>query len=530
MQTVKRIFLLGTLFGFSLLNAQTDETAVKYASTIEQDDLKKHLTILSSDKYEGRETGQKGQRMAADYLINQFEDLGLTPGNNGEWLQEFPLNVKKLENVHFDVNGNNYTFLEDFYSFPSNTKKKIDASNVVFLGYGIDDEKYSDYKGRNVKGKLIMVSQGEPLNPDGMSLINPEKEASKWSTNWRAKLGAAYEHGAKGIIIIDKNLEKNAKRFGSFITGSSMSLPGDGDDEERKYADAYYISKEMAASILGVKDKRLAKVIKKMKKKNLPVMMTGKSPVKIKVEKDAKVIESSNVLGFLEGSDPKLKDEIIVVTSHYDHLGKKGDNIYNGADDDGSGTVTVIELAEAFTEAKKNGQGPRRSILFMPVSGEEKGLLGSQYYSENPVYDLKNTVCNINIDMVGRVDEKHAESGYYVYVIGADRLSSDLHNINEAMNKTYTNIELDYEFNEPDDPNQFYYRSDHYNFAKNGIPVIFYFTGVHEDYHKPTDTVEKIEFDRIQKIGQLAFHTVWELANRDDRIVVDKEDKSPPKR
>ena len=225
------------------------------------------------------------------------------------------------------------------------------------------------------------------------------------------------------------------------------------------------------------------------------------------------------MLGYIEGTD--LKDELIIITAHYDHLGKHDSLIFNGADDDGSGTVAALEIAEAFMLAKKAGNGPRRSVLIMPVSGEEKGLLGSKYYTTHPIYPLENTVANLNIDMIGRLDDWH-DTANYVYLIGADRLSQELHDISEQVNKEHIELNLDYKFNEEDDPNRYYYRSDHYNFAKNNIPVIFYFNGVHEDYHKVTDTVEKIDFEKTKTITRLVFLTAWELANRDERIVVDK--------
>ncbi len=229
-------------------------------------------------------------------------------------------------------------------------------------------------------------------------------------------------------------------------------------------------------------------------------------------------VKGENVLGFIEGAD--LKDEVLIITAHYDHLGKKEGLIYNGADDNTSGTAAILEIADAFMKAKIDSVGPRRSILIMAVSGEEKGLLGSKYYTEKPIYPLDKTIANLNIDMIGRIDEYH-ENGDYVYLIGSDRLSTELHYISEEVNKKYFNLKLDYTFNDKGDPNRYYYRSDHYNFAKKNIPVIFYFNGVHKDYHKPTDTTEKIEFKKIQKITRYIFLTAWELANRDERPKVD---------
>lgn len=234
--------------------------------------------------------------------------------------------------------------------------------------------------------------------------------------------------------------------------------------------------------------------------------------------------DSENVLAFIEGS--KKPEEVVVLSAHYDHVGVDNEgNIYNGADDDGSGTVALMEIAEAFQLAKKEGNGPKRSILILHVTGEEKGLLGSKFYTENPVYPLKNTVNNLNIDMIGRVDNNYAtkkeEDQEYIYLIGADRLSTELHEIAVKQNEQYTNLDLDFSYNAKDEPMRLYYRSDHYNFAKNGIPSIFFFSGLHEDYHKPTDTADKINYELLQKRTKLVFHIAWEVANREQRLVVD---------
>jgi Zn-dependent M28 family amino/carboxypeptidase len=233
-----------------------------------------------------------------------------------------------------------------------------------------------------------------------------------------------------------------------------------------------------------------------------------------------KLEESENIWAFIEGSEKP--DEILVVSAHYDHVGMKNGQIYNGADDDGSGTVALLEIAQAFQQAKKEGFGPKRSILFLHVTGEEHGLHGSRYYTENPLFPLAKTITDINIDMIGRRDEHHKNSNNYIYLIGSDYLSTDLYKICEEANKESVKIKLDYKFNDRNDPNRFYYRSDHYNFAKHNIPSVFLFNGVHDDYHQATDEVEKIEFDALTKRTQLAFAIAWELANRKDRPIVDK--------
>lgn len=231
-------------------------------------------------------------------------------------------------------------------------------------------------------------------------------------------------------------------------------------------------------------------------------------------------VETENVIAIIEGSEKP--EEYLVITSHLDHVGMRDGKIYNGADDDGSGTVAMLEIAQAFKKAADKGQGPKRSIIFLHVTGEEKGLLGSKYYSENPIYPLANTVTNLNIDMIGRIDPtRERKNRDYVYIIGSDHDSQDLHNLSEQTNAETLNMDLDYRYNDKDDPNRFYYRSDHYNFAKYGIPIIFYFTGTHADYHQPTDTPDKIEYDLLELRTQLIFYTAWNIANRDERIVVD---------
>ncbi|WP_449387331.1 M28 family metallopeptidase [Chryseobacterium lineare] len=230
--------------------------------------------------------------------------------------------------------------------------------------------------------------------------------------------------------------------------------------------------------------------------------------------------DSENILAFIEGSEKP--EEIVVISGHYDHVGTKNGVVYNGADDDGSGTVAVMEIAKAFQSAKKAGKGPKRSILFLHVTGEEHGLFGSDYYTSNPVFPLANTVVDLNIDMIGR-DDPENRGKQYVYVIGSEMLSSQLKVITEAANKRTNNLELNYKYDDPSDPQRLYYRSDHYNFAKNNIPVAFFFDGIHEDYHKPTDDVEKIDYDLLAKRTQLVFTTAWELANRPERITVDRK-------
>ena len=233
-------------------------------------------------------------------------------------------------------------------------------------------------------------------------------------------------------------------------------------------------------------------------------------------------VKTENVAAIIRGSEKP--DEYIIITAHLDHVGIEGDDIYNGADDDGSGSMALLEIAQAFKLAVIDGNTPKRSIVILHVSAEEKGLLGSRYYVENPLFPLENTITNLNVDMIGRTDPtRDSDNDHYIYLIGTDRLSSMLHKTSEKVNKRTVNLELDYRFNAWDDPNRFYFRSDHFNFAKNNIPVIFYFSGTHEDYHMPTDTADKIRYDLLTQRAKLIFHTAWEIANMEERIKVDQK-------
>ena len=233
-------------------------------------------------------------------------------------------------------------------------------------------------------------------------------------------------------------------------------------------------------------------------------------------------VKTENVAAIIKGD--VYPNEYIVLTAHLDHVGIEDGEIYNGADDDGSGSMALLEIAQAFKLAELDGNKPKRSIVILHVSAEEKGLLGSEYYSENPLYPLDETITNLNVDMIGRTDPtRESDNDNYIYLIGTDRLSSMLHETSEKVNSRTVNLELDYRFNAWDDPNRFYERSDHFNFAKNNIPVIFYFSGTHEDYHGPGDTPDKIRYDLLTQRSRLIFHTAWELANMDKRIEVDQE-------
>jgi len=484
---------------------------VDYASTITKEELKEMLYIYASDEFEGRETGEPGQKKAVNYLREQYIEMGIpSPISEDDYFQEVPLQKQKPADVELSLNDDNFENFQDFLVLGSVESQTLDISEVVYAGYGIDAENYSDYNNIDVKGKIVLVKVGEPKDDQDNYITTGTKLDTKWSVgrqSIRTKRDAAKERGAKALLYYNPALLATYGPYYKQLSDSGeagrMSLKGD--------------KNEMTNMLIG--DKLAESLFPDID--TTEEHQTIKANININIKSKNVEVDSENVVAFLEGSENP--DEIIVISAHLDHEGIKDGKVYNGADDDGSGTIAILEIAEAFKAAQKEGYTPRRSILFLHVTGEEKGLLGSRHYSDNdPIFPLKNTVANLNIDMIGRTDPKREGDRNYIYLIGSDKLSTELHDISEEINNRYTNINLDYTYNDDNDPNRFYYRSDHYNFAKNNIPVIFYFNGTHADYHQPSDTPDKIQYDLLENRARLVFHTAWELANRDQRIVVDK--------
>ncbi len=521
MKSISIIFFL--FLTLSLFSQASITIASQYAATIDSQTIKAHVYTLASPEFEGRETGTEGNRKAAQYIADQFSSYGISqiPGD-GDYFQEAAFSKIRWEDIQMTVNNAPVEHLKDYLSIPQyfpDAPESFHIRSLTFLGYGIDDPVYSDYDGKSFKGQHLLVYGGEPKNRNGNFRITGTDTPSIWSVNPLLKIEAAKAAGASSVWIIEDRLRDYVmyarKQFltGGMLMGSPESLSA-------LYIPHAFISSSFGDQLVGKKNKKVIKLRNRITQKGESGTIHIPVNIEWKAIHQTTSLMGVNVLGYIEGTDPKLKDELIVVSAHYDHLGMRGEDIFFGADDNASGTSAVLEIAQAMAQAKAKGDGPRRSVLCMLVTGEEKGLLGSQYYSEHPVFPLENTVADINIDMIGRMDTLHKQANY-TYVIGSDRLSTGLHQINESVNQQYTHLDLDYTYNADDDPNRFYYRSDHYNFAKNGIPSIFYFSGVHEDYHRPTDTPDKLMYGKAKTIAQLAFYTAWELANRDQRIKVD---------
>lgn len=499
---MKKLLLIAFIAIPALAPAQKkNKTAEKYAKTITADELKTRLFTVASAENAGRDTPSPGLENAANYIESNFKSFGLLPGNNGTYRQFYPLFKDSVLSSQVVVNGQSFDPLKDYIVQSSNYSHGMNFSEFVFAGYGIVDDQRNDYKDLDVTGKLVVILDGMP---EGYKPVQPGMRSPSGTFG---KLQNAQKKSAAAVLVIAGNFPRRAGNDrGSWnIRGfSSMVTPP-----------LYTVSENIAASLMGKDGEKILTAIKtqpldpKVYKANITLGFT----------KTTTTGSAANVLGYVEGTDKK--DEWVIVTAHYDHVGTRNGNIYYGADDDGSGTVSVLEMAEAFAKAKAEGKGPRRSILFMTVSGEEHGLWGSAHYADNPVYPLEKTTVNLNIDMIGRVGneyQKETDSANYVYIIGDDKLSSDLTPITDQVNNTYTKLKLDRKYNDPKDPNRFYYRSDHYNFAEKGIPIIFYFNGVHKDYHQPTDTPDKINYGLMEKRARLVFFTAWEMANRNEML------------
>jgi hypothetical protein len=488
-----------------------NKSASKYSEMVTATALKKHLNIIASDSMMGRETGTEGQRMAAQYIQSQFDRIGLKPlpGMSG-FQQMYPLRSDSMEESSLSLFGETFKYETDFLvPITENHSSETIADRIIFVGYGIDDNAYSDYNNKDVKGKVVVFFNGEPMRKD-------RRMAEGNSASLEMKLIAAQNRGAVGAIILDKSSD----RFNARLAGKSRrtGMYYAADLAETDNLPHIYMLPASIQKLFGNDYDNILDAAKANMMLNELVAEVGAS-CKLTIRKSSTIVEASNVVGMIEGTEKK--DEYVFITAHYDHLGIRNGKIYNGADDDGSGTVSVIQMAEAFAKAAKEGNGPKRSVVFMTVSGEEKGLWGSEYYSEHPIVPLEKTSVDLNIDMIGRVDteRKKSDTGNYVYVVGHDKISSELSEINEKVNAKTTKLTLDYKFDDPNDPNRIYYRSDHYNFARKGVPVLFFYDGMlKSDYHQPTDDTKFIHWSLFEKRARMIFHTCWEMANRDQML------------
>lgn len=500
-----RYCLLVLLFSSQFCFSQ--DARLFYSQQISEDTLKKTVFILASDSLEGRETGKKGQKRAALFLASIYNELQLTRMGvvggssdnrslSGSFFQKHPITLKSNKSRNLSINGKNFLFGKDFYYDLPGADTILFFNSILFVGSG--DCSQTDRISKRLKNNERPNVLFFEVNKDKTDCLLNELDKQK------------IRPAVVFIISPNENIQEDFMKDSGLIPRHNFLV--------------LKVSKKVAEEFFqkGI----LAKLIEKSTRKNKRIFKSRECESSLALLDNTDELSGQNVIALIPGTD--TLNETVVISSHYDHLGIRDSSIYFGADDNASGTSAVIEMARIFTEAKKNGHPPRRNILFLNVSGEEKGLLGSSWFVDHPPIPLKNMVANVNIDMIGRTDQHHDSIGEteYVYIIGADMTSSELKTINEEQNSIGPKLVLDYTYNTKDDPNRYYQRSDHYNFLKNQIPIIFYFNGAHVDYHQPTDTPDKINFSLLKKRTQLAFLTAWELANREKRPVIDKIDES----
>lgn len=480
------------LLSFTVSSYGQDKTAMNYMSQLDSTQIKETLTKLASDEFEGRGTGEKGGDMTTNYLAEYLKKINVSPGNNGSYFQNIGALVRDKGQKRFELNDYNY---QDDYSYENISKNDsiIGADKILFVGYGVYSSTYNDYENMNITDKVIMMIDDVPSNKFGLDyFINPLTE------------NYLKQKHPKAIIKV-----KPGFRSYSHSTSRWVMFP---QDERGAYIPTIYVNERLANKILEPTNKTIKQI-------NYEVEKSGKSPsTEINSSfvfagdysfEDAK---ANNVIAYIEGRD--LKDEYIVLMAHHDHDGMRYGNIYNGADDNASGVSGVLEITRMLAKAKKEGKNPRRSIIVLLPTAEEKGLIGSKHYVNNPIFSLEKTVACVNLDMIGRINGAYESKGNdYVFVVSHKTMSGNLPQVLEQVNNNSLNLTTDYKYTSPGDSESHFSRSDQYSFAEKNIPAIMFTSGEHKDYHRTSDDTEFIDFDGLLKRTKLAFLLVWELAN-----------------
>ncbi len=564
-----RIFVVVLLLSCSFAVAQKSNKKSAdngNADYITQEQLRDYLSFIASDELEGRDTPSRGLNIAAKFIATHLSRWGFTPaGDSGSYFQKVLLNKSRVvpATTFVEVDGQKFTFGKDFIS--SSTEGNVTAPMVyVKNGYMVKSKNVNPYEGIDVNGKFMVVLGGFPKG------ISPVDFSGKLGIDFDTPSNYAKTNGALGIISIPSTRALNQWERDLFNVSEkgTVSVPSFNKQNETPSVPPKTVSIKMndSAIVMG-KGTVTFPIIIKMDGKPSVLSVTASSKlidaifagenigvqsmnmrasadsvpsfilsagkkITLNIAVTTDTLFTQNVVAVWQGSDKKLMDEYVAFGAHYDHIGIrnepiKGDSINNGADDDGSGTVGLLSMAEAFSHGPK----PKRSILFVWHMGEEKGLWGSRYFVENPTVPLSNIVTQLNIDMIGRSKPDTGavsknddySSSNEVFSIGSNMMSSELGKLNESNNATLYNMKLNFKFDDPADPNRLFYRSDHYNYAKSGIPIVFYFDGLHEDYHRVSDEVSKIDFEKLMKVTKTVYSLGWKIANLPKRPFIDKK-------
>ncbi len=513
---MKRLLIL--IFPFAFVLAQNiDPAALTGYQTIQTTELYSRLSVLTADSLEGRETSYLGQHKAAQYIAREFQQFHLKPlGDSGTYFQHFNVTATGMDsatNIVTTVGSTSKTFHwgTDFIGGP--VFDTTVSGKVAFIGF--TDSELDEAAKEKLAGRILFVFIGKRRYADDTSraLLLQRLYALRRESSAAAILMITDEEGPASFLLVRSLLWDMG-------TDKAIIKMPDTMKPVQQLSIRFIVSAELAQTILQGSGVSLQQFRSAAEKENgFSPLFLDNVTVTVNSKSIHEIRQTENVVGLLEGNDPQLKNEVVVISAHHDHLGKDlAGNIYHGADDDGSGTTSLMDLAEAFSN---NPIKPKRSILFLSVTGEEKGLFGSTFYTNHPIIPLEHTFTDLNIDMIGRTDDLHQDRPAlnYVYVIGSDKISPQLDSLLNAANKESENIDLNYKYNDENDPEQYYRRSDHYNFAKHNVPVVFFFTGNHKDYHKPTDTIDKIQFDKMIKIDHVIYDLAWKLGNLEHPLV-----------
>ena len=514
-------------------NAPATATTQRGVDTIAAEQMRDYLTFIASDEMEGRDTPSRGLDTIAKFLAMNLTRWGFKPaGDNGTFLQRIDLRRDRIDatQTRVELNGRVLTAGRDY--LPAGGAGEIKSGQLVFAGNGwyLKSKDIDAYRGIDPTGKIAVIFGTPNLSPRGIS----RADFGKQGDNYLNANDYARKRGVVGIIYVPDfqylaNWERNRQRImergstvvAKFQTPNTAPLPGIVITPE--IANALFTGESQSAS--GIFNASYGTEMP------APFLLRSAKSVSMNILSSYETVPTQNVVAVWEGGDPVLKNEYVALGAHYDHVGicapGTDDPICNGADDDGSGTTALLSMAEALAKAPTR---PKRSVLFVWHCGEEKGLWGSRYFTEYPTVPLDRVVTQINIDMIGRSKaaddtnerDKELTGPNAIYLIGSTMMSTELGELVDTVNKSYLNISYDRRYDDPGDPNRFFYRSDHFNYARKGIPIIFFFDGVHQDYHRPGDSPDKIDYQKMEKVTRTVYMTLWEVANRPTRPKVDK--------
>ncbi|HEX5706699.1 MAG TPA: M28 family peptidase [Pyrinomonadaceae bacterium] len=519
--------------------------AIKEAERITQAGLKEDLLVVADDRMGGRDTPSPGLDAAAKFIADRLAKLKLHPGgDDGTYFQNVTLRSTQVDTARTraDLSGRQFRYGSDF--IPSSYVSGEASAPLVYVGHGwvVKPKNINAYEGLDVRDKIMIVAGSSSALPKGLTL---EEVRTMKASDWESPVSYAQRNGARGLVFVPRDFDRAWRRGLRSVGRSSYQVERFIDEErtDNKGFDNSLPSILPSAAMLDAifaGEPRKGEEILRASVAGEPLKgfaLDASKRLSFSTQLQSTTAKTQNVVGIVEGSDRELRKEYVAVSAHYDHVGseasgggcrpKDGDTICNGADDDGSGTVALLSMAAAFSE----GRRPRRSVLFIWHMGEEKGLMGSEYFTKYPTVPIEKIVALLNIDMIGRsrpaanedVRNKMLTGPDEIYVVGSRVLSTELGELNDRVNRSYLNLKYNYHYDKPNDPEQLWTRSDHFNYALQGIPIVFFFDGVHEDYHKPSDTPEKIDYRKLERVTRTIFVLASEVANAPRRPVVDKD-------